>query len=460
MFIDAAKSSNFSGRILLLGFGSIGVAVLPILLEKLTTADKIHIIAKDSIHWDVATSYGISYDEKEITHENYNSIFSDYNLSNGDFVINLTVEVGCTDLILYCNSVGAFYIDTCIEPWQNFYTDDSLTTSEKSNYALREGMLAIKSQTKGRSTAVVAQGANPGLVNQLTKRALIELSAKLNKNITEPKSQNEWAELAKTLGVKTIQISERDTQYADMPKKRDTFYNTWSIDGFIAEGVFQPAELGWGTHESKLPDLGEKHSFGCDSAIYINKPGVSVKVKGWTPDEGPYHGFMVTHNESIGIADYFTQKDSNGTLIYRPTVFYCYHPCDYAVLSVYEILGKDNKEQKTKIIMRDEIVSGVDELGILLIGDFGDFTGYWHGSNLSIHEARKLLPQNTATSLQVVAGLYSAMVWAIENPNRGLVEPDELDYKRILELADPYLGNIVSKTTEYFKSFDINDFIV
>lgn len=456
----APQNSNFSGRILLLGFGSIGVAVLPLLLEKLTTSDKIQIIAKDSLHWDVADSYGVSWIQKEITQENYISIFSDYNLSTGDFVINLTVEVGCIDLIIQCNKVGAFYIDTCIEPWQNFYTDDNLTTSEKSNYALREGMLKVKNQITGGSTAIVAQGANPGMVNQLTKRALIELSERINKTAPEPKSQKEWAEFANMLGVKTIQISERDTQYASYPKERDTFYNTWSIDGFIAEGVFQPAELGWGVHESTLPDLAEKHSFGCDSAIYIGKPGVSVKVRGWTPDEGPYHGFMITHNESIGIADYFSQRDVSGNVIYRPTVFYCYHPCDYAVLSVYEILGKDCKEQTSKVIMRDEIVDGVDELGVLLLGDFGDFTGFWHGSNLSIHQARALLPQNTATSLQVVAGIYAAMAWAIENPDKGLVEPDELDYKRILELADPYLGNIISKTSNHFKKFDINNFLV
>ena len=26
------------------------------------------------------------------------------------------------------------------------------------------------------------------------------------------------------------------------------FWNTWSVDGFIAEGFHQQSELGWGTH--------------------------------------------------------------------------------------------------------------------------------------------------------------------------------------------------------------------
>ena len=36
------------------------------------------------------------------------------------------------------------------------------------------------------------------------------------------------------------------------PKPIDVFWNTWSVDGFISEGL-QPAELGWGTHERWMP---------------------------------------------------------------------------------------------------------------------------------------------------------------------------------------------------------------
>ena len=29
----------------------------------------------------------------------------------------------------------------------------------------------------------------------------------------------------------------------------------------------------------------------------------------WTPLQGPFHGFIITHNESISMADYFTVRD-------------------------------------------------------------------------------------------------------------------------------------------------------
>jgi len=173
---------------------------------------------------------------------------------------------------------------------------------------------------------------------------------------------------------------------------------------------------------------------------------MSVKVRSWTPDEGPYHGFLITHGESISIADYFTVHE-NGRAIYRPTCHYAYHPCDDAVLSQHELAGKNWVEQPKHRIFMDEIFDGVDELGALLMGHSKN--AYWFGSRLSIQQARALAPFNNATSLQVVAGVLGAMVWVLENPEAGIVEPDELDYRRVLDIADPYLGDIVGKYTDW-----------
>ena len=57
---------------------------------------------------------------------------------------------------------------------------------------------------------------------------------------------------------------------------------------------------------------------------------------------------------------------------------------------------------------------------------------YWYGSQLPIEEARRLAPYNSATSLQVTVAVLAGMVWAMENPNRGIVEPDEMDFERPL----------------------------
>jgi homospermidine synthase len=169
-------------------------------------------------------------------------------------------------------------------------------------------------------------------------------------------------------------------------------------------------------------------------------------VRTWTPKEGPFHGFIITHNESISIADYFTLRDKEA-VIYRPTVHYAYHPCDQAIMSMHEIAGKNLVQQKRQRLIVDEIESGIDELGVLLMGHAKG--AYWYGSQLSISEARRLAPYNNATSLQVCAPVLSGVVWALENPHAGVVEADDIDFARNLEICMPYLGPVVGRYSDW-----------
>jgi len=256
----------------------------------------------------------------------------------------------------------------------------------------------------------------------------------------------DWATLAMKLGVKVIHIAERDTQKSKHVKKDNEFVNTWSVDGFISEAG-QPAELGWGTHENAWPDGAKHHRFGTKNSIYIEKPGVSVRVKTWTPIKGQCLGCLITHNETISITDYLTIKKDHKVL-YRPTVHYAYHPCDDALLSIHELVARGWRVQEAKRIMNSDTgYGGVDALGILLMGHA--LNAYWYGSILSLDEARRTVPFNTATSLQVAAGVLSGVAWAIENPHEGILEAEQMDYARILELAKPYLGLLVGAQTNW-----------
>ena len=112
-------------------------------------------------------------------------------------------------------------------------------------------------------------------------------------------------------------------------------------------------------------------------------------MRTWTPEAGPFHGFLITHSEAISLADYYTVAKGGGS-VYRPTSHYAYHPCDDAVLSVHELAGRNWHMQDRKRIMLDEITEGIDELGVLLAGHAKN--AYWYGSQLSIEEARQLGP--------------------------------------------------------------------
>ena len=150
---------------------------------------------------------------------------------------------------------------------------------------------------------------------------------------------------------------------------------------------------------------------------------------------------------SISIADYFTLRDGRKT-VYRPTCHYAYHPCNDAVLSLHEMFGQAGKRQTDiHILDEHEIADGIDELGVLLYGHKKN--AYWYGSQLSIDETREVAPYQNATGLQVTSAVLAGMVWALENPNAGIVEADEMDYRRCLEVQMPYLGPVIGAYTDW-----------
>ena len=439
---------EFNGNILIVGFGSIGQGILPLLLRHFTiTPERITIVTADSRGEEEAREYGVRFIVDPLLPHNYKDIVGAH-VGSGGFLVNVSVDVSSAALIEHCQRNNIFYIDTVMEPWLGFYIDPKLSVSERSNYALRETALALRAlPIEGpRPTAVLAHGANPGLVSHFVKQALLNIAADTGFETGVPATREAWARLARDLGIKVIHIAERDTQESPVPKKIGEFINTWSIDGFAAEGC-QPAEMGWGTHERKLPENARRHDFGCGSAIYLEQPGFATKVRSWTPTPKAQHAWIITHHESISISDYLTLSEGEKT-VYRPTVHYAYHPCDGAVLSLDELAANNGVLQKEqRLISEDVLPGGVDELGVLLMGHAKG--AYWYGSRLSIDEARRLVPHNNATGLQVTASIIGAMVWAMKNPTAGIVDADEMDHQLLMDVARPYLGEVFGVYTDW-----------
>jgi len=76
-----------------------------------------------------------------------------------------------------CREIGALYIDTVVEPWLGFYFDKNIGPEKRSNYALRETLLAAKHKSPGGTTAVSTCGANPGMVSWFVKQALLDIAS-------------------------------------------------------------------------------------------------------------------------------------------------------------------------------------------------------------------------------------------------------------------------------------------
>lgn len=424
-------------RIVIVGFGSIAQALLPLLVERYQGDIVIFDKEVDVSRQAIAQEYSASLIKKLITPHNFVSVISPY-LGEQVFLLNLAVSVSSEALIDLAQRHDSLYLDTCIEPWE--YSAD-VDSNLASNFSLREGLKRFaKQRAVDRATAVVAHGANPGFISVLLKKALTQMAA-VNGVAFEISHPQDWARLAERLGVRVIQISERDTQVTGKERSEQHFMCTWSVDGLITE-CLQPAEMGWGSHETRLPQGAIRN----DYAIAMREQGREVKVKSWSPNYLDFAGYLLTHNESLSIAEYLTLGDSRNPS-YRPTVYYAYHPCDQAVASM-ALLNEGNEDRVLiKEVLKDGIVSGIDELGVFLISD--QYPSVWMGSNLSIGKARKMAKYNSATSLQVVSSIVAGMAWAQANPHAGILESESLDWEFVYGIVEKYWQPMVFQQIDW-----------
>jgi len=446
--------TNFNGKILQIGFGGVGQTMLPLLLRHIKVIPQnVTVLEKDNHNRLFQNKYGdtgVKYIIKELTKTNLIQTLESY-LTPGSMIINLSTDVSSTEIVLWCLENDVLYIDTSLERWPDVSDEDLSSLAARTLYSEIQKIRDLTKPFPKGGTCVVTHGANPGLVSHFTKAALLDLAKASNKDTSIPTTREGWAQLSKELEVKVIHISERDTQIIDVPKRKNEFVNTWSCRGFWEEGR-APAELGWGSHEYKLPHNGFEHKSGPKNAIYLNQPSVSLLLKSWAPSGGSFNGFCVQHNESVTISEYLTVQTKNE--LYRPSVYYVYCPCDAAIVSVHEFRGLELKIQDSCRIVKTEIIAGMDELGVFLLGH--KLNGLWYGSQLDIKQANDLIPGEGPTSIQVVGSMLGAIVWMIKNPNMGYCEPEDLPFDFVLKYALPYLGTIVSKLSDWTPHDDRN----
>jgi len=446
----------FNNKILIIGYGAVSQCTLPILIDKIDVPLKnITIIDFEEKSKDLKeyTDQGLKYICEKITPENLDNVLSKY-LDNGSLLIDLAWNIGANDIIKWCHDHNILYVNTSVEVWdpeEGIYTKSPF---EKSLYWRQMQLLELSRDWKDAPTAVVDHGANPGLISHFVKQALLDIAARisLDKKVSAQDEQEiahlaknrDFARLAKKLGVKVIHCSERDTQIANRPKLVNEFVGTWSIEGLREEGT-APAEIGWGTHESKLPPLADIPPCGPKNQIFLPQMGINTWVRSWIPNE-EIIGMMIRHGEAFGLSDRLTVWE-DGKAIYRPTVNYAYMPCHDTLSSLWELRGRNYELQPRIRIMRNEIISGEDTLGALLMGHH--YNSWWTGSSLSIDEARSLAPGQNATTLQVAAGIVAAVLWMFENPREGIKLPDDLPHDFILDIAKPYLGKFISTASDW-----------
>lgn len=444
---------DFSGNLLILGCGSVGQCAIPLILE-LVKMDPSKITVMDFVDQRAriqeALKKGVRYIQKRVTEQNYAEVLGTC-LQEGDFLLDLSWNIETKAILDWCHHKGVLYLNTSVEVWDP-YTD--AYKKDPTELTLYHRQMEINKMIEGWDnkkgpTAIVDHGANPGLVSHFVKQGLIDISTKIIEESLPSQrrellerllGQEDFPGLAYHCGLKTIHVSERDTQVTNEPKRPGEFVNTWSVEGLIEEGV-APAEMGWGTHESILPQGALTHSTGPCNQIFLSQKGAKTWVRSWVPS-GEITGMVVRHGEAYSLSHRLTVWQ-DGEAIYRPTAHYAYCPSDSAINSLHELEMRGFVPQLTHRILTDEIIDGKDELGCLLMGH--DYQSWWIGSILDIHEARQLVPHQSATTVQVSIGVVAALIYAMRHPEEGYCLPDDLNFREVLAIAKPYLGQFISQ---------------
>ncbi len=446
---------EFKNKVLFVGYGAVAECTLPILFRHIKVPAKnvtIMDFENRAAKLKPWTRKGVRFVRDRVTESNMGSLLKKY-VGAGDILIDLAWNIDALEILQWCRDHGVMYINTSTELWDPYKTGSHPT--EKTLYWRHMNLRRMlkKWKTKG-ATAVIEHGANPGLISHFVKQGLLDIGKKLiadkkvkgaaAKKIAKLSEAGSFNELAQALGVKVIHCSERDTQITDQPKQVDEFVNTWSIEGFREEGT-TTAEMGWGTHEKTLPKYAYQHTNGPKNQICLARMGINTWVRSYVPG-WDIQGMVVRHGEAFTISDKLTVW-KKGKAVYRPTMHYAYCPCDEAISSLHEMRGYNYKLNVNQRIMNDEITSGADVLGALIMGH--PYKSWWVGSDLSIEESRRLVPHQNATTMQVAISVTAALMWMIKNPMESVCVADDLPHDFILKISKPYLGKWISKPYDW-----------
>ncbi len=280
---------RIDGPVVIIGFGSIGRGILP-LIRRHFALDRSQVIVVEpgDENAGLLATFGARHVRVALTRENYREVLQPL-LTGGEgqaFCVNLSVDTSSLDIMKLTRELGALYIDTVIEPWPGFYYDHKADPASRSNYALREELLAEKRAHPGGPTAVSCCGANPGMVSWFVKHALLDVARDLGMEFDEPKSRREWAELMRATGVKGIHIAERDTQRSRNPKPLDTSSTPGRSTASSRKGCSRPSSAGARMRNGSptmpaptTPARARRSSCSAPAPIRASAPGARRRVR-------------------------------------------------------------------------------------------------------------------------------------------------------------------------------------
>lgn len=431
--------SLFLGRIVIFGYGMVGQSFYRLLKEEIEfKPEKLFVIDKDELNQKFFVSEGgiaANFQTIDVTKQNYQEVYKNI-LRAGDALLDFSESTGNIDSLSWCLNNKVHYLSTSSSNW----LDDNKEATSYDNFLKLKAL--SKEHKKGSTSAIIEIGANPGLVSLFVKRCLREIISLEGDNYENEFENliatNDYALLAKKIGVETIIISDLDTlSTANTEENEDFLANTWSPVGLYDEAVsYIELHLGTSFDVKKLDGKIKKHNAE-DGYAKLNIRGIDTLEKTYYPG-GYFYGSIITHEEALSLGAHLTVLNQYGARIYSPTVYFSYRPSTKAFNALQKIRLKNYEKPKNFVKLTSEISSGSEYLGVILTGE--KLGSYYFGTAVDVDTVRLKRPQETPTIIQVTATAISGFKWIIANPKDGLLFPEELPEDFILENAEKYLG--------------------
>lgn len=396
--------------------------------------------------YDFYEKYNIRHIKISLTKNNIEKVLHKY-VPNSVIVLDVSIGINAIDVIRICNLYNVMYVNTSLENWE--IENPHILPQNKVELYPRtlhyQYSILMKEKNNIKPTMVFDHGMNPGMISHLAKYAISEAyKSKYKKKI--PLTKKRLTKAAIELSLDTIHIAELDTQKLKKgyPFKTNTFYNTWSPMGMIAEGI-DPIQIGHSRHgNNEIDRIINKKGYQIQNMKYFPVRGMSKKVKTITITKNNKEiiteGFLIPHGEANTLSKFLSSGD------YTPNVYYVYRPSEPTLHSIENLKKRKYIHQPVMHPVLDQRQlsrSGYDSIGAFLI--LGEYN-WWTGTVLSIGDVRKMgMKYAGPTEVQVAISYLACIKWMLNNTRKGVCSPEDLPSLDIIRWCKPYLGSFINR---------------
>lgn len=365
-----------------------------------------------------------------LTRDNLSTFFDKYVLREA-VVFDLSYRINTCEIVSECNKRQCIYANTSIDEWEEGVVED-WEEDDMEKYSLAYMREHLREKCKHHSTtAILNHGMNPGLVSHFSKHAIKTLYAQ----IYGEKEEKDYSIMAKKLGLTTIHISERDTQKTHLQVSEKRLINTWSVKGLFDESI-DPVQISWGSHEDQSFEWFDESHIRKYGQVFIPIRGMQMKLRSYEPMGGHLIGSCIPHAESASLSKLINRDD------YRISVYYVYNLPDVAKVSTHHMESLNDDYDYYVLKAKDIKQGGYDSVGCLM---FFEGKRIWIGAVQPVERAMKLNPEINGTCLQVAVSILASVKWGLENPNKGIIDPEDIDSEFVLKYCDYWMGDFIMK---------------